>query len=170
MAYKWMGAMLVVMACGGFGIFLAGNERQEEAALRQLLQILDFMDSDLQYRMTPLPELCIRAGKQVGGLAGTVVLELGNRLNQVLSPEVSDTMEETLRSLQNLPVHTRRALHRLGRSLGQFDLSGQLKGLDSIRRDCNRKLEELASNRDQRLRGYKTLGFCAGAAIVILFV
>ena len=48
MAYKWMGAMLVVMACGGFGIFLAGNERQEEAALRQLLQILDFMESDLQ--------------------------------------------------------------------------------------------------------------------------
>ena len=58
----------------------------------------------------------------------------------------------------------------LGTSLGRFDLTGQLNGLEQVRSHCRRELEALAGNRDQRVRGYQTLGICAGAALAILFV
>ena len=62
------------------------------------------------------------------------------------------------------------ALILLGRWLGRFDLDGQLKGLDAVRQECRRHLEELNNNREVRLRSYQTLGLCAGAAIAILFI
>ena len=34
----------------------------------------------------------------------------------------------------------------------------------------SRELEKMSTDRDQRIRGYQTLGVCAGAALAILFV
>ena len=61
-------------------------------------------------------------------------------------------------------------LSELGESLGRFDLPGQLKGLEAVRRKCLMELEALGRNRTERLRCYQTLGLCAGAALVILFI
>ena len=58
----------------------------------------------------------------------------------------------------------------LGRTLGRFDLDGQLIGLENARRDCRRAVDALSENRDNRLRCYQTLGLCAGAALAILFI
>ena len=54
--------------------------------------------------------------------------------------------------------------------MGQFDLSGQLKGFEAVNKDCLRELTDLENNRTQRTRSYQTLGLCAGAALAILFL
>ena len=64
----------------------------------------------------------------------------------------------------------RRMLLLLGHSLGRFDLSGQLKGLASVRERCGQELQALRSDRDSRLRSFRVLGLCAGAALVILLI
>ena len=170
MACKWMGAGLIFLACGGFGIRAAGTQRQEEAMLRQLVGIMDYMACELQYRLTPLPELCMDAAKQVSGQMGKVIYRFGQALTEQLSPEVSGCMHSALSECDGLPRQTRTALVQLGNSLGRFDLPGQIRGLDALRSDCRRMLEELQQNRDSRLRSYQTLGFCAGAALAILFM
>ena len=58
----------------------------------------------------------------------------------------------------------------LGKSIGRFDMDGQIKGLEAVRQDCRRRLDELSKDRDTRLRSYQTLGLCAGAALAILFI
>ena len=55
---KIMGAILIVTGCGGFGFTLTATHRKEENGLRQLVSILDYMQCELQYRLTPLPDLC----------------------------------------------------------------------------------------------------------------
>ena len=57
MEYKWIGAILVIGGCGGFGFSVAGEAMRQERQLRQLLENLDFMESELRYRLTALPEL-----------------------------------------------------------------------------------------------------------------
>jgi hypothetical protein len=54
--------------------------------------------------------------------------------------------------------------------MGRFDLEGQLNGLEAVRTRCRDWLDELISGREVRLRNYQTLGLCAGAALVILFI
>ena len=61
-------------------------------------------------------------------------------------------------------------LLELGKNLGNFDMAGQLQGLEYARTLCRENLEKLMHNKESRLRSYQTLGLCAGAAIAILFV
>ena len=170
MTMKWIGALLVIAGCGGVGFTMAANYRQEERCLRALLRALDYMACELQFRLTPLPELCRTAGKECGGPAGQALTALASELENQISPDADSCMYAALIKMENLPTSTAEALTLLGKSLGRFDLEGQLQGIESVRSHCRRELTVLEAGRDQRIRGYQTLGVCAGAALAILFV
>lgn len=170
MTYKWIGAVLVILGCGGWGCSIAAEQRKQERLLHQLMQCLSFMECELQYRLTPLPELCRRAGMEAAGGLRQVFRELSLELDHCASPEVSDCMKSVLRQHRELPGSIRRLLNRLGHTLGRFDLPGQLQGLHSVQKACQEERKRLLENREERMRSCQTLAFCAGAALVILFV
>ncbi len=167
---KWLGAVIVIAACGGFGFKLAAAHRKEEQMLRQLVGVLDYMECELQYRLTPLPELCRQAAVEARGELSRLFVSLSQALEDQTSAEVAVCMDSVLSRCQDLPALTCNALGQLGQTLGRFDVDGQLKGFDAVRRECRRLLEGLERNKEIRLRGYQTLGLCAGAALAILFM
>ncbi len=168
MMYKWTGALLIVAGCGGFGFAIAAGHRRQEKLLRQLIQILEFMENELQYRLTPLPELCRQAGKEVDGLLKNVFLELARELDWQVSPDVGSCMSAAIKRNHDLPVILRKHLFRLGNTLGRFDLPGQLQGLQAVKAGCAESIKLLDNDRDNRLRSYQTLGVCTGAALAVL--
>lgn len=170
MSIKFIGAVLVVAACGGVGMSLVVTHRRTEMALRQLIAALDYMECELQYRLTPLPDLCRQTAEVSNGWIRTVFSVLAQELEDQISPEVKTCMDAALCHVRELPTQAQKIMRELGQTLGRFDLPGQLRGLESIRRTCRRELDELAKNRDVRLRSYQTLGLCAGAALAILFI
>lgn len=171
MIYKWIGAVFVVIACGGFGFSLAASHRREIQLLRQIRICLQFMECELKYHLTPLPDLCRQTAKETGGIIRTMLLSLAQELDQQTAPDVFFCMSETVRKYRDqLPGNVRKIFLRMGKSLGRFDLAGQLKGLESVCNICEEELALLNQNRDIRFRNYQTLGLCAGLALVILFV
>ena len=170
MGLKVIGSMLIIAGCGGFGFSVAAGFRREETALRQLIGALDYMQCELQYRMTPLPDLCRQAGREHPNQIGSILAELSTAMESQLSPEVSACVDGILRKHTSLPKRAARAFGLLGSTLGRFDAEGQLQGLETVRAFCRGELEEMAHNRDNRLRSYQTLGLCTGAALAILFV
>lgn len=170
MNLKIVGAVLIIAGCSGFGFHLAAAHRREESALRQLIAALDFMECELQYRLTPLPELCRQAAANGTGPVCAVFSTLASELEAQVSPDVSLCMNGALLNNKPLPRLANDAMVLLGKSLGRFDLEGQLKGLEAVRQTCRRNLERLGENRDVRLRSYQTLGLCAGAALAILLL
>lgn len=171
MTYKWIGAILIIAGCGGFGFSLASSHRKEIQLLRHLRMCLQFMQAELKYRLTPLPELCKMTAKETDGILRTVFLRLSKELEQQISPEVSGCMNQVVRKHRDqLPGSVRKLLFRLGKSLGRFDLPGQLRGLEAISAACEEELALLNQNRDIRFRNYQTLGMCAGIALVIIFL
>lgn len=170
MNYKWIGGLLIILGCGGFGFTLAANHRWEETCIRQLLAALDYMGCELQYRMTPLPDLCRSAAAQCKGLIGQVLRGISEELDRQISPDAESCMHAAMARLDPIPETTRKNLKLLGATLGRFDLTGQLSGLESVRESCRCDLARLIDNRDARLRSYQTLGLCAGAALAILLI
>lgn len=170
MTMKWIGALLIIASCGGFGFRLVAAHMSEERNLRQLICILDYMSCELQYRLTPLPVLCRQAASECCGTLSEVLLQFATELDNQISPDVDHCMQAALASKRGLPPLTLEAMDLLGHSMGKFDISGQLLGLESIRKHCRDRLEALKEKRDIRLRGYQTLALCAGAALVILFI
>lgn len=170
MNYKWIGAMLVIAGCGGFGFSLASSHRRKETMLSQMLGILDFMECQLQYKLTPLPELCRLASKEATSGLRQLFMLFAKEMEQQIAPDAASCMAAALAQVQTLNGSMRLICSELGHSLGNFDLPGQLKGLESVRKSCQRILDSLECNREVRLRCYQTLGICAGVALVILFI
>lgn len=170
MSYKWIGAVLIVGSCGSFGISIALYQKREEAMLTQLIGIIDAMLWELPFQLTPLPNLIRHAaGKNENGL-GAVFLALAEQLDRQVLPDVLSCMEAGLQEAAFSFPRLRRMLLLLGQSLGRFDLSGQLKGLAAVRDCCEQELQQLKDDRDNRLRSYRILSLCAGAALVILLI
>lgn len=170
MIIKVIGVILTVLGCGSVGMQIAANYRCEEKALQNLQKILDYMDCELQYRLTPLPQLCRQVGRIYKQTPGRVFTELASEMESQISPDVTCCMTAVLQKSGDIPPLTKSVLSNLGVLIGKFDLNGQLQGLNSARADCKRHLDGLRNNRDSRLRSYQTLGLCAGAALAILLI
>lgn len=170
MSFKLIGAVLIIAVCGGFGYSMVAAHKREERALQQMLGALDYMQCELQYRLTPLPDLCRQAARQCGGCVQTLFTRLASELEDQISPDAAHCMTAALASSAHLPKRCREAAESLGKTLGRFDVDGQIRGMEAVRQFCRRNLEELMNGRDTRLRSYQTLGICAGAALVILFI
>lgn len=170
MMYKWIGAILILSACGAFCVLFSISFKLEESSLQTLIAALDYMECELQFRQTPLPDLCRQAGIQSKGIISEALLHLSEELSFQISPDVESCMSAAIARAKRLPPLSKECLISLGQSLGRFDITGQIREFDAIRTDCRRKLNMLTSNRDIRIRNYQTLVLCAGAAIVILFI
>lgn len=170
MSLKILGAILVLTGCGGCGFAMAAAQRQEEQALRQILRALDYMDCELQFRQTPLPQLCRNTAGLLTGSVKQVFSALSQELEQQVAPDATCCMNAALAANPGLPARVTAPLHELGTTLGLFDLQGQLKGIQAVAVICRESIDELSQNRSSRLRSYQTLGLCAGAALAILFL
>ena len=169
MTIKLIGAFLVFAGCGSFGFSMAASCRGEQNALRQLVRALEFMHSELSYRLPPLSALCRSAGAIVTGPVQKVLLDLAEELDAQVAPDVRICMAAAL-SQQRLSPGLRQIFLHLGETLGRFDLPGQLRGLEGAAEETRLAIRTLQQEKGSRLRSYQTLGLCAGAALAILFL
>ena len=167
---KLIGAVLILTACGGMGFSMAAVHRQKEQMLLQLITAAKFMACELQYRQTALPQLMMLCAGETVGAISKVFFAMGRELERQIAPDAACCMLAVLETMPKLPFVVQEKLRLLGSSLGRFDLPGQLSGLETVAQMCQRDLDGLTRNRDARLRSYMTLGLCAGAALVIIFI
>lgn len=169
MNIKWLGAALILSGCGGVGFRMAAEIRQQENLLQQMIRILHLLEAQLQYRLSPLPELFRYASKESSGTLRALFQKLSVRLSCQEADDVSSCMDIVLQEYPSLPRIVRKQLRHLGRSLGRFDLPGQLQGLRAVRSGCQADLSHLRKNAEVRKKSYQTLALCAGTSLVILF-
>lgn len=170
MTIRLMGCMLVFVACAGCGFSMAADSQKEEQAVRQLLQALDRMASELRAAAPPLPQLCRTVGRNTRGTVGRAFLALSEQLTGPNSVSPGIGMLRAVRQAGDIPSVARDLLLRLGGSLGRYDLDSELKGVENLREEAQRQLHRLEEGKEGRLRGYRTLGVCGGAALAILLI
>ena len=161
---------MILVGCGGFGFLTVTAYRYQEQSLQQLIKAIEYMECELRFRMSPLPELCIGASQICTGCVKSVLRRLGDELERQALPNVSVCMQKVIEKQNTMPERIQRCLLQLGDTLGRFDLAGQLQGLESVKKLAEFELDILRQNKDVRLRSYQTLGICAGAALVVLFL
>ena len=168
MYIKLIGAILIIAGCGGYGVMLAYSHRREVANLHQLSDVLEKMICELEFRLTPLPELCHFAAEQSHGAVSAFFGNLARLMDEQVSPDVGLCTIAALKATSGLSSGAAAQIQGLGQTLGRFDLSGQMTSLQHCKQSCLGELEVLEYQQSQRLRSYQTLGFCGGAALAIL--
>lgn len=167
---KLIGAFCILLGCGGFGFCMAATHKKEEKTLRELIRVIDYISCELQFKMTPLPQVLEQASAACNGIMQKVFRMISKELECRTYSGADMCVKSALDKCTELPQHTGKLLRRWGSTLGKFDLEGQIKELEVLRVECSARLNELCENRDVRLRTYQTLGLCAGASLAILFL
>lgn len=170
MSLKWIGAILVLAGCGGIGFFMAVNYKKEVSALQELIAVLDHITGELTYRMSPLADTFYKVASMADGSIAALFRELGAEMEKQISPDAESCMAVVLCRRRDVPQYAQQALAELGRSLGRFDLEGQLREIAAARQNCSKQLDKLTEQKEDRIRQYQTLGLCAGAAAAILLI
>lgn len=170
MNYKLIGSICVIIACGGAGVMMAIQYISQIRIFADMIIILNYMDSEIRYRCTPLPLLCRQAAEQVNGKMRVVFDSLASELEAQIAPNAELCMISVLDRLAITDGAIRTTLLGLSCNLGKFDMDGQIRALENARNICSENLKQLQKGREQRVRSYQTLGLCTGAAIAILFV
>ena len=128
MNYKWIGAILIIVGCSGFGFMIAAGCKREERYLRELYSALEFMAAELKYRLSPLSELIARAAEHTSGTLWQVFSALDRELAGQIAPNAEACMRAALEQTPSIPPLTGKMLRMLGKSLGKFDVSVLLGG------------------------------------------
>ena len=170
MTLKIFGAILIVLGCGGFGFAICASHKREASALQQLIVSLTFMQNELSYRMPNLSDLCRATASAVRGVVANFWLNLANELDQQISPNVRLCMLSALSTCHSMPKLSADLIRELANSMGKFDISGQLAILNEFKKRTELIWKQHTENQELRLRSYQTLGICAGAAVVIIFI
>ncbi len=170
MTFRILGAVFVIVGCGSVGRLVAASKRNEMRTLRDLIAILDLIECELQYRVTPLPGLCHIICAHTNGVLKQLFLSFTEELEKQISPNVEVCMKAAIEKTAHLPELTKGCVTLLGQTLGNYELEGQLRSILSVRDECTRILTAFSKDIDVRIRCYQTLSLCAGAALAIIFI
>ena len=171
---QWIGAICVVGACGACGFSMAASYTGLQRNLRQLYNGLELMQCQMEYQMTELPELCGSFGfglhtARVGvKFFGT---PWAGRCRNGETAEASACVAMTLARTGSCRRLCRSILSQLGKTFwGSWICPGSVRGLASAQETCRKELEAVEAEKAGRLRCYRALGLCAGAALAILLL
>lgn len=170
MSFRYIGAILVFVSCGAAGFLKASGYRRQVRELEQLGHCLDLMLCELEYQLTPLPQICRNAANSASGCLGKIFANLSQELENQIAPDAASCMQAALAAVKDVPPQVEAVLNLLGNSLGKFDADGQISEISAVKRHCQELLSQMQENQTIRLRTYQTLGLCAGAALAIVFL
>lgn len=169
MNFKIIGAVLIISGCICVGHILISSHKKTVLQMQQLISAFAFMECELSYRASSLPEL-LRGVPIEKGVLKRYFSALANELEGQISPDVSCCVEAALTQVQDLPELVQVGIKYFGRNAGCFDAEGQIKEIISVKERCISLLAEYTNNQEIRLRNYRVLTLCAGAAVVILLL
>jgi len=169
---KLFGIMLVLLSGTMIGFQQASRYTARTVQLRQLVQALHRLETEIGYGHTPLPAALMRASGGLKGPVGDLFRSAAERLDgSDLSFQECWTaaVEEDWRRTA-LRGEERTATLRLGGVLGISDKEDQLKHLRIAALQI--QAEEQTARDEQARFGkmWRSLGFLAAALVVILMV
>lgn len=170
MTFRLLGAACVILGCGGFGFMITANMRREMSSMRQLIYALEFIECELAYRMVPLAQLSRLAAAISNGCVKRLLSCIAEELELQQAHNVEECICNAIVRCPDVPALTVKRIKELGKTLGKFDLNGQIKCICGNNAENKRLLEQLNVDYITKIRSYKTLSLCAGAALVILLI
>ena len=169
---KLLGKAMIVLGSGSAGFGFARAVRAQLRQLNALLAALEAMKGEIEYRLTPLPELFAALGEGTEPVTAAFFRGCAAMMeaDRALPPQLvlGRAMEQTT-SLQ-WSARTRETVRNLAFSLGKFDLGGQVRAIELAQERLRAELAEVQAGSRARCRSYETIGICAGLALAVILL
>ena len=173
MLFKGILCILIILAGIAIGQLKAKSYDNRVYHLQELITTLKVLESEMKYRMDPLPDLLLRVSKIKEGMSATLLESAGLLLksrNAFDMPECWREAVETAYLESALNKEDRRILTDLGIELGKTDMKNQSGMFQRTVSLLESQVTEAAEDKKTKGKMYKSLGAAIGVLIVIVLV
>lgn len=152
--------------------FLYGDKfTRRSAELCDLEKILIFLQKDIEYAYSYIPEALIKASSYSTTIFSEVFRDIGNSLNINAVASVSEAFYVSInkyRDSLNLKELDYDIIKDLSQGIEEGDIEGQRKVFSLSLSRLRSQIEEAAEMKKKNVRMYRYLGICLGLMVVIL--
>ena len=174
MLFKSVLCIIILLAGAGIGQLKAKTYDNRVYHLQELITTLKVLESEMKYRLDPLPDLLIRvSGVKEGGMSGILLETAARLLKDPDSPDLSVCWEravETAYQNSALTGEDKRITADLGIELGKTDLGSQYSMFQRTYTLLEAQAAEAIEEKKTKGKMYKSLGTAIGVLIVILLI
>jgi len=168
-----IGALLVIGGCGYCGLSIARSFRLRAQVLRSLQNGLNLLEAEISYGSTPLPLALARVGEKLGRESSLVFSQAAQAFRLHKGVTAGEAWEEGVKRLAQSVVLSQEdisILRNFGHGLGNSAKNEQLKNIALAREQLSMAEKEACLARERYEKMWRYLGFCLGAAIVLVLI
>lgn len=166
-----IGAVIILVAGTLIGFYRAAQYADRPKQIRQLIQSIQRLETEINYGFTPLPKALKRISRSTQGPVSNLFEQAATRLSQNDGLTTKESWQQIMDeewSSTAMNVTEKEIMLQLGSTLGISDRNDQLKHL---RLASNQLQSEEFTAKEEQIRYEKmckSLGVLSGALIVII--
>ncbi|QOX62735.1 hypothetical protein FRZ06_04925 [Anoxybacterium hadale] len=165
---------IVILAAGALmGQLKAKTFDNRVFHLQDLITTLKVLESEMKYRLDPLPELFSRIGAARPGMSSDLLNTAAENLKTRMGTDLPTCWKEAVEKAYKesaLKAEDKRILSDLGIELGKTDLNSQTGMFLRTFSLLEAQVMEASDEKKSKGRMYKSLGPAVGMLIVILLI
>lgn len=168
---KFIGALLLLLSGTLFGFYQAQQLSRRPKQIRQLIQALQRLETEIAYGFTHLPDALMALSQQTAAPLSRMFRQMSEQLSVPTGRSVKEVWQSAVHDgwkHTSMKEGEKDVVLQLGFTLGITDREDQVKHLRLGLRQLQTE-EELAREEQQRYeKMWKSLGILAGALVAIL--
>ncbi|MGI5970301.1 MAG: stage III sporulation protein AB [Oscillospiraceae bacterium] len=170
--FRILGIIMIAGGAAMAGLAAVNTLTLRARLLRQLLNALRYMKSEISFTLAPLPNLISRLSENTQAPIRDFFVECENRLEDIGRMPFSDIWNAALtvtlgRLLREEEMETMRTL---GSTLGRYGCEQQSESLETCIRRAARFLESAEEEKERLGHLYGAMGLLSGAAAVVILI
>lgn len=168
-----IGCCLIIGAGTWIGFYFAYRLKERTKQLNDLQKSLQILETEIYYGSTPLEHAFKKIAKQIGGTVSGIFhtcTELFQRLDGATTAECWQEACSVWKKRLALKEQEMEWLAHFGHVIGSSDREDQKKHLQLLLTQVKHFEREAREEQLRNEKMYKTLGFLAGAVVVILLI
>jgi stage III sporulation protein AB len=164
-------SFFIVIATSYIGFLKATKVRDREYILREMVTFLGFVENEIKYMMSILPNAYESARQKLNtdlkSAIGKIVVDMLYLENTEL---VNQSIVENISKIQGLSEYDKNVFISTLKNLGSSDIDGQMNIIENAKSIIENQIIEASEYKLKNSKMYKTMGVITGIMLVIIFI
>lgn len=164
-------SILIIIVTSYIGFLKSNKVRDREYILREMVTFLGFVENEIKYMMTILPNAYESARQKLNtdlkSAIGKIVVDMLSFENTEFA---NQSIVENISSVQGLSDYDKNVFISTLKNLGSSDVDGQINIIENSKSILENQIVEASEYKLKNSKMYKTMGVITGIMLVIIFI
>ena len=173
MQAKIFGAILIIFTAYWYGVLIGSKYKNRVKNLESLLIAMEMIHAEINYGLTPLPEVFRKIGQSISKPVGALFLRTSREMESCRGKSALECWTDAVNAHKNeLEFNEKQLeqLEKLGMVWGKGNKSGQLKQVVLIQSFVRHALESANHELEKNDKLWRYLGLLGGITLVIFLL